>query len=151
MTASQRFHLLANDIAWWLGAILLLGIPAVAIELGPSFLDFLKDVKVILLSAYSIGIGSWALYRAAFIGADVLRGRLLNAMTHLPVSTSMIEEHRTYKSFLSDTGVKLRFPKSSFQRLRMNDLYRVYFTPFSRRLVSFERIGTDYGALPPLA
>jgi hypothetical protein len=150
MTARQRYRLLVSDVGWWLAAIFLLALPVVAIEIAPLFLDFIKSAKTALLSVYAIGIGLWALYRAVYIGIDLVSGRVTSEATHLPVSAAMIEEHRTYCSLVTDAGVKLRFPGASFRGLNLDDLYRVYFTPVSRRLISFERIGPDYGYVQTL-
>ncbi len=61
-----------------------------------------------------------------------------------------MEEHRTFDSFLSDDGVKVRVFRAEFSGIDPDHMYRVYIAPVSQQLVSLADAGPDYGLVPPL-
>ena len=153
MSVMQRLRLFRGDIGWWLVAALLIGVPAllfVAVRAGILPLDLVKGIRALLLALYSLGVGLWALYTAVDVGIDSARGRVHSQLTHLPVSPSTLEQHRTFYSFRTDDGAEVRVRRADFTGLNPDHLYRVCFAPVSKQLISIEDAGPSYGAVPRL-
>jgi hypothetical protein len=153
MSVMQRLRLLVGDVEWWLIAGLLIAGPAllfVAVRAGLLPLSLIKDIELVGFGLYSLGIGLWALYRAIDVGIDVVRGRVRSQLTHLPVSPSTMEQHRTFYSFRTDEGVAVRVQRQEFKGIDPDDLYRVYFAPVSKQLINLEDAGPSYGLVPRL-
>jgi len=143
LSIMQRLHLLSFDLGWWLVALACLGLPAALLALR-GWNDPVKDIRAL----FFVVLGLYAAWKASATLLDVMRGRVRSELTSLRPSlwpgnwvTDLLRnwtDTTVYYAYEGTGGLTFEVSRSAYEALTPNRLYRVYFAPMSKRLMSLE-------------